>query len=278
MFHAAIEQLEASGKLIGPQQSFQEYLDSHGLTAKQTAQHISINALSDLRSELREASCMVFRLGQPTGSRTTHFALAKTNNGWQDYFFLDESIFSSTSPQVYLPSVSVRSLFAYQLLPSLTESSLVNLALASGLLPKALRISSSDGLTIPARGQSVFTFDFRPLSVSDTHLQHTGGQVEIDALFVGQREDKECLFVIEAKVSSKFESLAKHKLMYPVLALQSNIPSYMEVVPVYVRVIRNEGAFEFNIAECKLHRQDGAFGAIDKLECKTVSRFVLHGY
>lgn len=53
--------------------------------------------------------------------------------------------------------------------------------------------------------------------------QHYKGQVEIDALFVGRRNRQETLFVIEAKTSNNFQSLAKHKLVYPVLALSSNV-------------------------------------------------------
>lgn len=156
------------------------------------------------------------------------FALSKVVNDWSDYFLIDEEVFDSVDTQVYLPNTSVRSLFAFQLLPTLTETSLVNLALASGLLPKALGIEPSQEQIVPATGQSVFTFEFQPLSQSEVKLPHYQGQVEIDALFVGQRDGKECLFVIEAKSSRGFDSLAKHKLLYPVLALQDSVPSYME--------------------------------------------------
>jgi hypothetical protein len=79
-------------------------------------------------------------------------------------------------------------------------------------------------------------------------------------------------------VSHKFESVAKHKRLYPVLALQNSVPSYVEIVPVYLRAIRKEGCVEFNIAECTLPRRGSEFGDLDELKCGTVSRFSLHGY
>ena len=103
--------------------------------------------------DLHVQGCMVFRLGQPKGSRTTHFALAKVVNDWSDYFLIDQAVFEAVDSQVFLPSASVRSLFAFQLLPTLTETSLINLALASELLPKALGIAPSKEQIIPATGQ-----------------------------------------------------------------------------------------------------------------------------
>ena len=180
--------------------------------------------------------------------------------------------------EVYLPSASIRSLFAYQLLPTLTETSIVNLALASGLLPQALGLIGEGNQVIPATGQSVFTFGFQPNSTSEAALKHSNGQVEIDALFVGQRAGVECLFVLEAKSGKDFGSLAKHKLLYPILSIQDNIPPHMDVVPVYLRTVRKEGYIEFNIAECSLPRENGVFGALDQLKATKVTRYSLHGY
>ncbi|MET4695178.1 DUF6997 domain-containing protein [Endozoicomonas lisbonensis] len=278
MFEQAIEKLENSGRFVGKAESFQKYLSSINNNSRGTAEHISINSFKDLKAELRNSNCMVFRLGSPPGSRNTHFALAKTNSGWSDYFFMDEDLFGQVEPEVFLPNSSIRSLFAFQLLPTLTENSLVNLAMASGLLPQALGISSTENQIIPATGQSVFSFDFQPSSKSNETLSHQQGQVEIDAIFVGQRDGKECLFVIEAKSSKKFDSLAKHKLLYPILSIKSNIPSYMEIVPVYLRTIRNDDHIEFNIAECSIPYQDSSFGSLDQLQPVNISRYSLYGY
>ena len=278
MFEQAIRELEDSRDLVGEPRSFQGYIADQDIRNSRTAQYISINSLTDLNAELRDSNCMVFRLGSPPRSRNTYFALAKVNEDWSDYFLIDEDLFGNTDVEVYLPSASVRSLFSYQLLPKLTETSLVNLALASGLLPQALGISAGQDQVIPATGQSVFTFDFQPISSCDKMLTHNKGQVEIDALFVGHRNGKECLFVIEAKSSKELGSLAKHKLLYPFLAVQNKIPSYMEVVPVYLRAVRKKGYIEFNIAECTLPKKDGVIGALDQLKSKKITRYSLHVY
>jgi len=278
MFEKAIEELESSGRRVGVPESFQEYVKRNGMAVGRTAAYISINEIRELRPELVQADCMVFRLGSSIGGEHTQFALAKYRESWSDYFLVDRKLFAASDVEVFLPSVSVRSLFAYQLMPKLTETSLVNLALASGLLPEALNIASSNEQLIPATGQTTFTFEFRPRTDDATRLMHRKGQVEIDALFVGKRSGKECLFIVEAKAGVKMESLAKHKLYYPMLALQPSIPTYMEVVPVYMRIIRKGDGVKFNIAECAMTKNNGQYGALDELGVKTVKRYSLLGY
>lgn len=275
MFEYALEQMKKTGHIVSPPKVFQEYLAEQGLSNnKRTAQYISVQSLKTLNPELKANNCMVFRLGAEQSSKYTSFSLVKLNKDWSDFFLIDADLFSAIPLEIFLPSASVRSLFAFQLLPSLTEASLVNLALASGLLAKALEINATNELLIPATGSSTFTFDFKPISSSDTLLKHVNGQVEIDALFVGQRDGKECLFLVEAKSGNSFDSLSKHKLLYPLLALRQSIPSYMEIVPVYLRTIRNGNAIEFNIAECQLP----VGGAVDQLIAKRAVRYSLHGY
>ncbi|MFC1708313.1 hypothetical protein ACFL59_16090, partial [Planctomycetota bacterium] len=82
---------------------------------------------------------MVFRLGSPPGSRTTSFALARAVDGWGDYFLFDDELFGDVDTKTFSPTSS-DDLLAYQLLPVLTERSVVNLAVASGLLDEALRL------------------------------------------------------------------------------------------------------------------------------------------
>ena len=278
MFEQAIEELERSGCRVGMPESFQHYVSRYNLSKERTAQYISVNQLSNLRPELVDAECMVFRLGSSPGENYTQFALAKYRKGWSDYFLLDSELFDASDAEVFLPSVSVRSLFAHQLLPKLTESSLVNLALASGLLPEVLGILPSNEQIIPATGQSTFTFGFRPRSDDATLLMHRNGQVEIDALFVGKRNERECLFVVEAKASKAMQSLAKHKLLYPLLALKNSVPTYMDVVPVYMRVIRKSDSIDFNVAECDITWVNGEYGALDELVVKAINRYSLLGY
>src|SRR4051794_17804958 len=104
----------------------------------------------------------------------------------------------------------------------------------------------------PATGQSTFSFDLKPHSSSDTVWRHLRGQVQIDALFVGRRDGEELIFVVEAKHGSYPSSLAKHKLVYPVLAIAPQVSKYLRIVPVYVRVARLDGDLHFFVAECFL--------------------------
>jgi hypothetical protein len=99
-------------------------------------------------------------------------------------------------------------LYTFMLLPGFTETSVVNLALASGLLPYALDVDATYTPSVPATGQSVFSFPVKPNSKLGAEWFHQRGQVEIDALFVARRRSKETLFLVEVKCSNNFESLA----------------------------------------------------------------------
>jgi hypothetical protein len=81
---------------------------------------------------------MVLRLGKSTGTGIgTQFALVKVKDRLQDFFLIDEKIFSPNGVE-YVPKVEHTQLLAYQPLPSLTETSLVNLGFTSGLMSEAL--------------------------------------------------------------------------------------------------------------------------------------------
>ena len=84
------------------------------------------------------------------------------------------------------------------------------------------------------------------------HAAVLNGQVEIDALFFAPRNGKECLFLVEAKTGNGRRSLAKHKLVYPVLALRREIPRAIPIVPVYLHVERSDSEYRFHVAECEL--------------------------
>lgn len=273
MFSQVIQEMEQSGQLVSEPRSFKAYIEQQGLGNKRTADYISVQSYAGLHPELKEAGYTVLRLGAPQGNKHTHFALAKVQNDWSDFFLIDEEIFSGKPVETFVPSESAQNLLAFQLLPNLTETSLVNLALASGLLPKALGITT-ETQTIPSTGQSTFSFDFKPLHNSSTVLGHQNGQVEIDALFVGQRDGKECLFVVEAKSGKKLDSLAKQKLLYPVLAIKQSVPNDMLVIPVYLRTIRKGSAIEFNIAECEFRGEE----ALNNMMVKQVKCYLLYGF
>ena len=175
MFEPAIEQLKASGRLISQPQSFRDYIKQHRMVLKGVAPHISINRFSDLKKELREAQCTVFRLGAHQGGNNTWFSIAKTVNSWDDYFFFDRDIWGSLDCECFVPVLPDSSLLTYRIIPRLTETSLVNLAFASGLLHRALGLEKSELQAVPATGKSTFSFKFRPHSCSDEWLQHVSG-------------------------------------------------------------------------------------------------------
>ena len=130
----------------------------------------------------------------------------------------------------------------------------------------------------PATGQTTFTFEVRPHSSLDVSWQHVNGQVEIDALFVSRLRGRETVFVVEAKVGSGKADLAKHKLVYPVLALAGSIPRYVDIVPVYLKIQPVDSGLWYRI--CSLHMPDPRLGpcAIDQLTPAEVKSFILPGF
>lgn len=149
--------------------------------------------------------------------------------------------------------------------PKPSETSLVNLGLASGVLAEALDLDTSGALPPPATGRSTFTFEFRPHSECAETVTHRKGQVEIDTLFAERRNGELTLFVLEAKTGSR-ASLAKHKLVYPVLAIAENVPRAIELVPVYLRCRQTEGNITFGVAECQLPDPRDRVTGVNELE------------
>lgn len=163
-------------------------------------------------------------------------------------------------------------------MPALTETSYVNLALASGLLAHALRLDDAHKPIVPATCQSTFTFNVRPHPCTAASWTHRRGQVEVDALFVAKRGGKQHLFVVEAKVSPGLRSLAKHKLVYPILALQTSVPKYLPIVPVYLRIVPASDGIHFFVCECAWAPDDRGAPSISDLRLGRVERLVLPGF
>jgi len=270
--------MESGGSPTFGPVSFQAYIAQHGLEPARTWQALSIDSQERLAPELKVARTMIFRLGAPSGTRHTHFALAKCRDGWSDYFLEDTYLFADCQPEVFIPPVSLRQLFAFQLLPALTETSLVNLAVASGLLHYALDLDEPQTIIIPATGQSTFSFHFRPHPAYGVCWTHDRGQVEMDALFVARRHGAEALFVVEAKSGTAFSNIAKHKLVYPCLALQTHVPQYLAVIPVYLRVRRVDDGLHFYVCECKLPTDHDRVVSLANLSKKMVRHVVLVGF
>jgi hypothetical protein len=265
VFDVALQAMNADRSATYGPEGFREYVGQHGIQAKdRTPAYISIDRPMALQPELRAARVMVFRLGQGT------FALARftTQAGWGEYFLDDSALFGGLQPRAFIPSVSYRQLFAFTLLPNFTETSLVNLAVASGLLQEALGLDEATLLPFaPGTGQGTYSFDVRPNLVDGVTWPHEDGQVEIDGVFVGRRGREECVFVLESK-SGPLEFLAKHKLVYPVLALRGQIPAYFRVIPVYIRGFVRGGEAHFYVAECRFGGEPNAPLAVSSLEAE----------
>lgn len=257
--------------IFGPL-SFKEYLRSNQLPHRQTAQSISIDSYEKLHQSLKKEHTMVLRLG---GEKETRFILVRVNDSLHDFFLHDHEVFSEQDAKGFKPVVPESSLMGYKIMPILSETSLVNLALTSGILGQALNFDKVQVPGAPATGKSTFSFEFKPHSSIDQVFEHYKGQVEIDALFVEKRNGEDTLFVIEAKNDIKQRSLAKHKLAYPVLAVTRNLPKNVHVVPVYLRTYKDENYFYFNVLECEIPDPRANIVAIDEIKPKKHSYFKL---
>ena len=267
MFQELIDELKESSQLISKQRPF---LNMPGRT-RPTTSYISVDELGDLSTELRESGFMVFRLGRPPqAARSTEFALVKTLADWNDYFFRDEILFKDAKLETFETSNDDSTVDIFRVLPELTEGSLVNLGLASGLIQKALGIEKLSQSSVPATGRCNPSFSFRPNAAITATLQHNSGQVEIDALFLGERDGEKCLFLMEAKNSKGLKSLAKHKLFYPLRALE-DLVAY-RIIPIYLRTVRAENGMDFYIAECTLRAGNQKNAALRELVAESVSR------
>ena len=273
MFDLAIKELLDSNSLVGRPQSFHEYKKKVGVKKNiRTAEYLSIYSIEDLKEELANAKCTIFRLGSPKGERYTYFSISRYKTNWNDYFLMDDQIFSKDE-KLYDLSKNKNVHYLFSILPSLSEKALVQLSLATGILFEALKIKNTKNI-IPATGAGSYTFKFKPLKDS-IELTHYQGQVEIDSFFIAKRNKKKCLFIIEAK-SNKSKSLAKHKLLYPILSMQSNIDPEIEVIPVYLKfVLKNRRVF-INVVECRLPRIDTKFGSIEELKPANSNKYLLN--
>ena len=250
VFHQALE-------LLGDQRvmqfgSFDEYKKQADFPGTDTATAISVQTLATLNPELRARKVMVFRCGSER--RFTRFALARGDCWPDDYFIRDEGF--DAEPKTFRSAAPTRELFSFRLIKPV-ERTLVNLALTTGALATALDLDDHDYGPPGATGSSPYSFKFQPHSSDSTVLSHDSGQVEIDLLFVAKRGGEEVAFVVEAKQDEARyrsdhprSSLAKHKLLFPVLAIRPQVPPGMQIVPVYLKATVGEDNIDFHIAEC----------------------------
>lgn len=269
--------LDLEQGIFGPT-SFLDYLKENNLSSKRnTPEYISIDSYQQLPPILKDNQIMALRLGSKKDNPTrTQFALVKTKNKLNDFFIFDSEIINRQKGENYLPSASLKKLYSYFILPKFSETSFVNLALASGILFQSLGISEKDDPLPPATGRSTFSFELYAHSdIKDKKLLHENGQVEIDAMFVGKRDGIETLFIVEAKSGNRLKSLSKHKLVYPILSVANKVPPYMPIVPIYLKIIQDVGSIHFHIVECIFPDPREATRALDELKIKKYNHYIL---
>ena len=266
---------ESSSNFWGPY-SFQDYLTDHGLSVSGAApNYISCDSLAKLDHLLRAENTMVLRLGRSKFGTGTQFALVKCRKSFDEYFLNDKQIFSDAEQKTFIPKTGEIDLFPFRLIGTHTEQLLVNLGFASGLIATALKLDKEHQPKIPAMGSATCDFRVRPRSDLNVIVDHRHGQLQIDSLFVGIRNEQPILFVVEAK-SDNTTSVAKHKLVYPILALAHKLESDIPIVPVYLRVKKIKGKLAYQIVECSFpdpRLNDDP--AIDSLDTKRAVCFAL---
>lgn len=264
---------DINSNIFGPI-GYNKYLKENDIPNVKTAENISMDSYEKLNKDLRENSTMILRLGKANESRGMQFALIKVKDV-KDYFLIDEKNFTE-SGQTYLPTKSIRDLFEYQVFSFLSESSFVNLGVVSGLISRALGLDEYKVPLTPATGKSTCHFEFCPYSqYKDILFNHNNGQVEIDGVLVAERGEKQTVFVLEAKSDRNHKSLAKHKLVYPFLALAKKVPRDMPMVPVYIKVFREDDGIHYHVLECHLPDTGNANIAINELKVKKYNHLVL---
>ncbi|HYF95162.1 MAG TPA: hypothetical protein VD969_23375 [Symbiobacteriaceae bacterium] len=256
-FGPALSAMIGPWSLFGPT-SFQDYLTGNHIPKKDTAQAISVDHLERLAPSLKAKNTMVLRLGKG------HFVLIGTPGHLHDFFLHDDELFGKRPPEAY--ESAKEAITPYRVFPTLTETSLVNLAFASGLIGHALGLDPPYPTAAPATGSSTYTFRFRPHAHMGAILIHMGGQVEIDAVFTGSRGGKPHLFILEAKSGTDTRTLAKHKLVYPILALAPRVDPAWPIIPIYLRTVADTNAIHYHIAECRFPDPRNGVQALTELE------------
>ncbi|MBQ76917.1 MAG: hypothetical protein CMQ20_18090 [Gammaproteobacteria bacterium] len=248
-FEPAIREIGDRSPYIWGPTPFKDYLAETGQdTSRKTPEFISVDHLEKLNSSLKNKDIMVLRMGQSEGTGT-QFVLIRIENQINDLFFLDDEIFGLDEPSPFIPNKKISELFPFYLFEKLSETNLVNFAFASGLLSRALSLDNVDQSPIPATGSINPTFEFCPHSKIQNVLKHKRGQVQVDGVFLAERNGSQALFVLEAKVGSSSKTLAKHKLLYSVLALSDSVPPGIPICPVYLRVNKASDGLIFRFAE-----------------------------
>jgi len=230
---------------------WQAYLRTRGIsTTRKSPEFLAPDDLTKLNSQLRDANCMIFRLGAAGSGSKTHFSVVSCMS-LEDQFISNQTVLAASSDQLFFPIVPARELFSFGLIPNATENGLINLALCAGIIDEALGIEQR--ATLPARGNSLYSFRVCPSSEQQNlALEHVTGQVEIDAVFLGKQSGVDTIFVVEAKRLQGRRGISKAKLGYSTLAVQSLLKFPLKVQTVYLLFDRPApDTIRFIVAPCE---------------------------
>ena len=250
MWQYAIEQMKQGHKRTYGPESFIGYCDKHQLSKGLTANHISIDYFEKLPRQLKEENLMVIRLGSVDKKAGTDFMLIKYEEP-EDFFFFDKDHFNVPMTHFEADPAVKNALSIIKVFSNYSEMMLVSYLLSSGALSEVLNLDKTQIYYTPLTGRNNYTFDFYPFIGSDL-VTHQNGQVEIDAVFTGYKDGKPVVVVAEAKVeSSKYASLAKHKLFYAYKSIQSVLQGAFEIIPVYLKLGVKEDILTAKVAVCR---------------------------
>lgn len=262
---------ESSSGTFGPE-GFQDYCKRMGLHGVNTAAAISVDLFEELAPELRSAGAMVLRLGSHPPKNGTSFALVKASDLRRD-FFLDDALMSRAIPVALAPPSDSRRFAALRMFPAASEYSLLAVGLNTGVFAHALMLEGDGHLHLPISGH--FAASFNVCARPGLYFDHLAGQVEVDTTFVAYRKGKPALFVVEAKRGAPRLGLAKHKLVYPMLAIAPKLPSDVAIIPVYIRTWAEPERLHFVVMECSFPDPRERVAAIAELVPVSCTHLVL---
>ena len=228
--------------------TYEKFERKHGYLISQSVFHGTPNPPS--------YSWYVLRLGQG------HFGMVECDDVKNEYFVHDNDLFPGNGEE-YISTAAVEDLFVFSLLDYQDEATMIRFGLATGIIQHGLGVDSEEPVQSFAHKGSYKFHIMNPHS-KDPFLYD--GQGDMDTVFAGKIDSKNTLFVLEAKKGQPNSSLAKHKFVYPAIALASNkkIPNDYDIVPCYVRSWKDpkDNTIHYCIAKFNLP-EDPRIGLVD---------------
>ena len=216
-----------------------------------TPRYCSIHHFQDFKSRhpsLVENNAYLILLG------TGNFSLVRCSDILDEYFFTDRQMFDNLIPVRHYSSSSQKILFPFSIMADLKEQGLLHLGVATGILQTALGLDDTSPLPTPPTLKSTFRFEIS--NPHDSTPFRFDGQIEVDQLIFGEVNGEATLFVIEGKLNSVPDSIAKTKLAYASMAIihSGKVPANVKVVPVYVKTEyrAEDNSFHYQLAQFEI--------------------------